>query len=512
MRPAPASGGNQVAQACDVAIVQAVLALISWSLGRIVSAIFGWAVVALFGQTDGAEETALSALVGAAALWPVLLVGIVVPKLAVFALSFVSLPAWVPPWAVRAAWIVLAAIVPFAVGITLAVRRRRAGRTPTGHADPGSVERQSPSTKLLRGLPITVGIAAAFLVVVVTVPVLRVMSFIRRRIDVHVPLVTDAADYDAVARRVAQALLAHGFEVREAQPPWWMTVPSRILLTCGGAAFRDYIPRRLAYFRGPRLDAALHPNALLLRGAEQDTAWAHGVLVEALSDAPALQTFDPRAQDVERQIRRVWSVYRENPAAHVHSTALRARLGEIAEDIAELPVAYDEWQIVYRQAVQLGRVLDGHGQLLDRGEPPQVSGGQEVRMTTLRNGESVRGLSNRELIREITSTGSQLVRREIELLKTEVRADARSELAMAKALAVGGVAALLGVNALLVAVIFALANVLPGWAAALIVGGTLIAIAAVLAYIGWRRHVASPLALTRKSLEEDVQWMKERVA
>src|SRR6267378_1173599 len=48
-------------------IVQAVLALISRSLGSIMSALFGWAVVALFGPTNPREKMWLSALVGAAA-------------------------------------------------------------------------------------------------------------------------------------------------------------------------------------------------------------------------------------------------------------------------------------------------------------------------------------------------------------------------------------------------------------------------------------------------------------
>jgi Putative Actinobacterial Holin-X, holin superfamily III len=499
-----------------MAIVQAALALISRSLGRIVSAIFGWAVVALFGQTDGREKTALSALVGAAALWPILVLGIAVPKIAVFALSFVPLPEWVPKWIVRAVWIVLAAAVPFAVGITMAARQRRPGRTAMGHFDAGSGQRESAITRLLRGFPITLGIAAAFLVVFVTVPVLRVISFVRRRIDVHVPLVTDANSYGAVAAKVVQTLVGHGFSLRDAPPGWWMTVPSRILLGVGGAAFRDYIPQRVAYFRGDRLEVALYPNALLLRGSEQDAAWAHGVVVEALTEAPALQTFDPGAQDVERQIRRVWSVFRENPSAHTDSTALISRLGEIARDIAELPVPYDEWQIVYRQALQLDRAVRGERQLLEplskhdaHTTAPEV---QEERMDTLRSGESARQLSNRELIHEITDKASTLVKKEIELAKAEIRADLQSELRMAKALAVAGIAALLGLNALLVAGILALATIIPGWAAALIVGGAVLGIAVLLGYVGWRRHVTNPLALTRQTLKEDLQWMKERAA
>jgi hypothetical protein len=37
-------------------------------------------------------------------------------------------------------------------------------------------------------------------------------------------------------------------------------------------------------------------------------------------------------------------------------------------------------------------------------------------------------------------------------------------------------------------------------------------VAATLGYIGWKRMVTNPLALTRQTLKEDVQWVKERLA
>ena len=35
--------------------------------------------------------------------------------------------------------------------------------------------------------------------------------------------------------------------------------------------------------------------------------------------------------------------------------------------------------------------------------------------------------------------------------------------------------------------------------------------AATAGYVGWRRKVTNPLALTRQTLKEDVRWMKERL-
>jgi hypothetical protein len=202
----------------------------------------------------------------------------------------------------------LAVAVPFAVGLAVATPSRG-----TGAPIPGTVAApsapplaESKLTRLLRGIPITLAVAASFFIVFITVPAQRIASVVRRRVDVHVPLVTDAIAYGVVAQEIEKTLDRHGFTVDAVDPPWWFTTPSRILLGLGGPSFRGYVPERLAYFRGSRLELVLYPNGLLLRGPEQDTARAHGVVVEALSDAPAYQTFDPGAQDIERQIRSVW--------------------------------------------------------------------------------------------------------------------------------------------------------------------------------------------------------------
>jgi hypothetical protein len=378
---------------------------------------------------------------------------------------------------------------------------------------PRPATQEAALTRLLRGFPTTVGIAGAFLVVFVTVPVLRVMSLLRRRVELQIPLVTDKDHYGIVANQVAHVLTLHGFSVHRATPGWWMTLPSRVLLQLGGPAFRDHIPEHLAFFQGERLEVALYPNGLLLRGSAQDTAWAHGLLAEALASAPALQTFDPRAQDLERQIRRVWSVYRENTAAHEGSARLVARLDDIAAELGQAPITYEEWQIVYRQTLQLGRALHGDPPLLAKTSPEQPrSPEKEQHMKSVGFDVATRQLSNRALISEITGKASLLARKEIELAKAEIRADFGAQLGMVKALSIAAIAALLGLNLLFVAGVLALALTIPGWLAALLVGGALIVVGAIAGYVGYRRMVTKPLAVTRQTLKEDVRWVKERLA
>jgi hypothetical protein len=504
-----------------MAILQAVLALISRSLGRVVGALFGWAVVALFGTTSGSEQIRLSALVGAAAAWPILLAGVVWPRGAAMVLAFVPLPQAVPAWSIRLTWVLLAVSVPFAVGWTLATRSRGTG-TPipgTPGPPPRSPLVEGTAMRLLRGVPVTLAIAASFLIVVLSVPVQRVVSMVRRLTDVHVPLVTDGPAYSAVADKVSRTLAQHGFAVTAVEPPWWLSAPSRILKALGGPSFEDYIPERLAYFRGPRFEIALYPTSLLIRGPEQEAAWAQGILVEALSDAPAYQTFQSEAQDIERQIRSVWRAFRRNPPAHAASPWLQRRLEEIARDIRALPVPYGEWQIVYRQALQLGRALRGEQQLLEAAGSPDNTARpdfrEEVPMATHAvTGDAARAqtLSTRALLGQITDKATQLVRKEVELAKTEIKADLASQLAMVKGLAVAALAVLLGLNLLLVAGVMAVAPYVSPWLGALILGGALVLIGGIMGYASWTRRLSNPLPLTRKTLREDVQWAKEQLA
>jgi len=506
-----------------MAILQGLVALVTRSLGSILSALFGWAVVALFGPTSSREKVWLSALVGAAAAWPILLLGVFWPRAAAALLTFAPLPPWIPGWLIRAVWVSLAVIVPFALGAAVAARSRgpavpipgtRRAVAPSGSLDTAARRapiREARVVRLFRGIPITLAIAASFFVVFITVPIRRLLSIVRRKVDINVPLVTDAKGYPLVAEEIAATLNRHGLEVDPTTPSWSDTAPSRILSRLGGPSFDAYVPQRFAQFRGSRLEVMLYPNGLLLRGSEQETAWAHGLLVEALTDAPAYQTFDPAAQDIERQIRRVWAVFGENPPAHTGASVLESRLDEIVREIRELPVGYDEWQIVYRQALQLDRALRGRPQLLEAATPTDGTAKLPKEETAMGNG-ATRSLSLRELIGEITAKVTLLAKKEVELAKTELKADLASELATVKGLGLAALVGVSGLNMLLVAIVLALAAYLPGWLAALLIGGLLVMVAGILGYVSWARRVTSPLPATRRTLKEDAQWAKERLA
>jgi len=121
-------------------------------------------------------------------------------------------------------------------------------------------------------------------------------------------------------------------------------------------------------------------------------------------------------------------------------------------------------------------------------------------------------LSTLELVREITSKGTQLVSKEVELAISEAKSDLRAELDMAKSFAGAAVCAIATLNLLLVAGVLALATAMPAWQAALVFAAVAGAATGALALVGWRKRVTRPLARTRKTLEEDVRWAKQQIA
>ena len=126
--------------------------------------------------------------------------------------------------------------------------------------------------------------------------------------------------------------------------------------------------------------------------------------------------------------------------------------------------------------------------------------------------DPARALSTRELIAEISAKVALLARKEIDLAKAEIKNDLQAELSTAKGLAIAAVCALLGVNMLLVALVFGLAAFMAAWLAALVVAAVLLVAGGIIGYVSWSRRVTNPLSLTRKSLRETGRWAKERLA
>jgi uncharacterized membrane protein YqjE len=127
--------------------------------------------------------------------------------------------------------------------------------------------------------------------------------------------------------------------------------------------------------------------------------------------------------------------------------------------------------------------------------------------------EELRQQSTGDLVKELSTQVSALVRQEVELAKAEMAekgAKAKPGLGM---LGGAGVAALATIGALTAFLILVLDLAMPAWAAALIVTVIWGGAAAALALRGREkvREVGKPIPKkTVDSVKEDVQWLKGR--
>jgi hypothetical protein len=262
----------------------------------------------------------------------------------------------VPSWTIRIVWSVLALAVPVTLGLTLAARNPVAKKTG---------KHQAVVTRVLRGFPVTISLALAFLTMFVSVPIMRLVSLVKREKSADVPLMTDIDAYHEVAAQLVATLNARGFDLRATEPAWWVKAPTRMLGWFGGAAFSGFVPQTIEHYSGKGVELSFYTSGILLRGRGQRATWAHGLIVEASVHGRGLQTFAPAAQEVERHVRELWRHFEADKDAHRGSAVVLGNVQNLARKLAKLDVDYDEWQVLYRQLLQLERLVRGEPQLLD---------------------------------------------------------------------------------------------------------------------------------------------------
>jgi uncharacterized membrane protein YqjE len=132
-------------------------------------------------------------------------------------------------------------------------------------------------------------------------------------------------------------------------------------------------------------------------------------------------------------------------------------------------------------------------------------------VSTADNGQDLREQPAGELLKQLASETTTLVRQELELAKAEMREKGRKAGPGIGMWGAAGVVGLAALGALTAFFILALDGALPNWAAALIVAAVYGGIAAFLYVRGKQRvdDAGSPAPKqTIQTLKEDVEWAK----
>jgi uncharacterized membrane protein YqjE len=118
-----------------------------------------------------------------------------------------------------------------------------------------------------------------------------------------------------------------------------------------------------------------------------------------------------------------------------------------------------------------------------------------------------------EILEDIASNLTQIVRAEFRLAKTELKEGAEKVAGPGATLGAGVALAFYGLGFLLLAAVYALSLIMAAWLATLIVGGVLTVAAGILLSVGatklQRVHLTPDKTI--RTLEEDVQWAKQQI-
>lgn len=124
------------------------------------------------------------------------------------------------------------------------------------------------------------------------------------------------------------------------------------------------------------------------------------------------------------------------------------------------------------------------------------------------SGRPLSDASTGELLSHAVDQARELVMKEVELARSELRANVAAEKRTATGLGVAGLLGVAGFTLLFVALALLLATWMPGWLAGLIVAGFLLIVGGIAAAVSWARRVKTPMQRTQRSMRENVEWAK----
>lgn len=336
-----------------MAFLSLLFSFIGRKVGDIVQAIFGWSITALFGKLPGKKSLAVTIALVLSLAWPLFLVGLFLPAVAGWALAFLPLRDWIGPTALRIVWAALAVLAPPIVGLLV--------RWAAPRAKGGALR------SALTGYPLALGFFLSFLVTAITVPIVKVFSFVRGWFDTHVYVQARPDRYRAVLGELAEACARAGLLAEVVPPPKRMMIATEILRRLARSAVDPIVAEELLMLRAPGLEMTLYPSDLLLRGAPKKVAMVRAMMMRTDLDADAYLVAAPEAQEIQDELGRLVTVLREHEQRGDHAGRMAdARLLEIWREMSKAALEYDDWVMLESIARRLERrIAERH-----HGAPP----------------------------------------------------------------------------------------------------------------------------------------------
>jgi hypothetical protein len=319
--------------------------------GKLLTTTLGWASSLLFGRVPQSRQVLLALITFGSIIWVALVLGVLLPDLGAFLVAAVPAPDAVDRDWIRLAMLIGAVIVPIVVGVaTLFILEP--GNRPRGAGLVGQV---------LRGYPL----CAALAVTLVILAGVAIARFVHHKAigwsDAHVAIVVRPGGYDRVVADLEAALDDAGLPVDRRPAPLPLAVPGRLLGRIAGPAVRSLVPDRPLELVGPGIEIGLYPSDIAIAGKRLPVAQARAAIATRLTSTAASMTTSAEAQEVEAELE---AIARPNVAGGepgsggpVDLEAASGAFADLDRRLATLDVPHEEWEILYRQRLQVERDL-----------------------------------------------------------------------------------------------------------------------------------------------------------
>jgi hypothetical protein len=330
-----------------MAFLAALIAFGSRFASKVLTTTLGWASTLLFGRVPASRQILLLGITFGSVIWMVMVAGFIVPDIGAFLLVLVPPQNIVPQGVIRLLMLIGVIVVPGIVGVvTLALT---------------SGERRSPRAALaavLRGYPLTILLAVLLIFLALLAIWRKLTSLVKRWTDAHVPMVVKPGAYEQVANDLDRALSDAGFDLAPSPAPAVMSRPAKWLAAIAGRSSGELVPDRMLQLRGPDLDILIYPMDVLISGKPDSVARARAAIASRLTTSAAHLTVSAEAQAIEDRITALAVGPKgERDHAPPFDEAAAAEFAAIDEKLATLRIPYEEWEVLYRQRLQVERDL-----------------------------------------------------------------------------------------------------------------------------------------------------------
>jgi hypothetical protein len=321
-----------------VTTIISILGILGRALGRVLTSSLGWASSLLYGRVPKNHQAFVEAIFGASVLWAALLVLAIVPAVFGFVLTTTPFAANAGLSLLRTLIIDGLLVLPLVVGI-LSVLVPSAENRPQGLAIVAAI---------LRGIPLTVLLAAMAVFLPLAGLARRIGSLRRGWADIHIPIVVKSSGYAALVGDVDAALRRRDLALDPHDAPFVLEIPGRVLALIAGREVGDVVPDRMVELRGKDLEVGVYPSDIVVSGKPRERLLARAAIMTSLVQAPAHFTISAESQKVEDRIEVI-----ARPSTPTFDAL--AEVEAIDRDLAGLDVPPSDWDTLFRLRLQAER-------------------------------------------------------------------------------------------------------------------------------------------------------------